>query len=112
MPDPVAWKVIEHGWRVLDADGDEIGTVDQITGDHEADIFDGLTVHKGRLSHPRYVPSESVGQILEGEVHLTLGRDAVEGLELFTEPPPEEQIIPEGSTWYQRIAWWLTGRNR
>jgi hypothetical protein len=110
--DPVSWKVVERGWRVLDANGEEIGTVDEITGDAEADIFDGLTVHKGRLSHPRYVPSESVAEIREGEVHLSLGHDAVEALPLFTEPAPEEQIIPEGSTWYQRLAWWLTGRNR
>jgi hypothetical protein len=24
----------------------------------------------------------------------------------------EEQVLPEGSTWYQRLAWWLTGRDR
>jgi hypothetical protein len=37
---------------------------------------------------------------------------AVEKLETFTEPASEEQVIPDGSTWYQRLAWWLTGRNR
>jgi hypothetical protein len=42
-----------------------------------------------------------------------LTRTEVDGLETFTEPPPEEQIIPEKSTWYQRFAWkWLTGRKR
>jgi hypothetical protein len=24
----------------------------------------------------------------------------------------EERILPEKSTWYQRLAWWTTGRNR
>ena len=24
----------------------------------------------------------------------------------------EEQILPEKSRWYQRLAWWTTGRNR
>lgn len=112
MPDPVAWTVVEHGWHVFDAEGQEIGTVHEITGDPEADIFDGLTIHSGLLSRPRYVPSENVAEIREGEVHLTLTHDEVERLQEFKEPPPEEQIIPEGSTWYQRLAWWTTGRNR
>jgi hypothetical protein len=112
VADPVSWKVIERGWRVYDADGSEIGKVDEITGDAEADIFDGLTVDKGILSHVRYVPSESVAEIREGEVHLSLRHEEVENLETFTEPAAEEQIIPEASTWYQRLAWWLTGRNR
>jgi hypothetical protein len=112
MPDPVAWTVIERGWKVLDADGEEVGHVDEITGDENADIFDGLTISQGILSKPKYVPSEHVAQILEGEVHLSLPRSQIEALEAYSEPV-EEQIIPERSTWYQRLAWrWLAGRKR
>ena len=113
MADPVAWTMIESGWKVLDAEGEEVGTVDEITGDENVDIFDGLAIKQGILSKDHYVPSENVAQIFEGEVHLTLTRAQVEALAVFTEPAPEEQIIPEKSTWYQRIAWkWLTGRKR
>jgi len=112
MADPVAWVMIEPGWAVRDADGKEIGRVHEVTGDENADIFDGLTIKHGALSKDKYVPSEHVAEIREGEVVLDLSRDAVERLETFTEPAPEEQIVPEGSTWYQRLAWWLTGRNR
>jgi hypothetical protein len=112
MPDPVAWTMIERGWKVYDAASDEVGHVDEVTGDENADIFDGLTISQGILSKPKYVPSEHVAQILEGEVHLSLSRDAVEGLVSYTEPT-EEEILPEASTWYQRLAWrWLTGRKR
>jgi len=113
MADPVSWKAIEHGWVVRDADGDEIGHVAQITGDENADIFDGLSIHEGVLTGKKYVPSEHVAQIYEGEVVLDIPRAQVESLEPFIEPPPEEQIIPEASTWYQRLAWrLLTGRKR
>jgi uncharacterized protein YrrD len=112
MADPVAWVMIEPGWAVRDADGREIGRVHEVTGDENADIFDGLTIKQGILSKDKYVPSEHVTAIREGEVVLDLSQEAVEGLEPFTEPAPEEQIVPEGSTWYQRLAWWLTGRNR
>jgi uncharacterized protein YrrD len=112
MADPVAWVVIEPGWRVVDAAGEEIGRVKEVTGDENADIFDGLAIRQGILSKDKYVPSEHVGSIVEGEVRLSLSRAEVEGLESFDEPAAEEQLIPEKSTWYQRLAWWTTGRNR
>jgi hypothetical protein len=104
--------MIEPGWKVFDAEGQEIGTVHEVTGDENVDIFDGLAIKQGTLSKDQYVPSEHVAQILEGEVHLSLTQPQVEALETYVEPT-EEQIIPEQSTWYQRIAWkWLTGRRR
>ena len=69
-PDPVAWTMIEPGWKVLDASGKEVGHVAEVLGDPNADIFDGLNLRKGLLSGDDYVPSERVGEIREGEVHL------------------------------------------
>ena len=104
--------MIEPGWKVFDAEGDEIGDVHEVAGDENADIFDGLAMKQGILGKDRYVPSEQVAQILEGEVHLSLTRAQIEALESYAEPT-EEQILPESSTWYQRTAWkWLTGRKR
>jgi hypothetical protein len=104
--------MIERGWTVVDSAGEEVGRVDEVTGDENADIFDGITISQGILSKPKYVPSENVSEILEGAVHLSLTRDAVEALQDYAEPV-EEQVIPEASTWYQRFAWrWLTGRKR
>lgn len=108
MPDPVAWTVIERGWKVVDAEGDEIGYVDEVTGDENVDIFDGLTISHGVLSKPHYVPSENVAQILDGEVHLSLSQTQVDQLATYKEPPVEEQILPESSHWYER----LFGRRR
>jgi len=70
MPDPVAWTVVQPGWKVIDAAGEETGRVSEVLGDGEADIFDGLNVTTGVLGGTSYVPSERVGQIFEGEVHL------------------------------------------
>jgi uncharacterized protein YrrD len=67
-PDPVSWKVVERGWRVLDESGEELGHVDEITGDPEADIFDGVQVSHGLLEKTEYVPSERVVDIREGEI--------------------------------------------
>ena len=67
-PDPVSWMVVERGWRVLDESGDELGHVDEVTGDLDADIFDGVQISHGLLEKTEYVPSERVVAIREGEV--------------------------------------------
>ncbi|MDX6424890.1 MAG: hypothetical protein QOD52_295 [Gaiellaceae bacterium] len=64
MADPVAWLVIEPGWEVVDASGKRVGKVDEVLGDREADIWDGLTVSGD------YVPAENVAQIVEGRIAL------------------------------------------
>jgi hypothetical protein len=71
MADPVSWLMIEPGWRVVTADGAELGLVDSVRGDTSADIFDGLDVRAGGRETTRYVPAESVGSIFPGEIHLT-----------------------------------------
>ena len=68
MPDPVSWKVVERGWKVLDETGGQVGHVDEITGDPEADIFDGVNISHGMLERTEYVPSERVVDIRQGEV--------------------------------------------
>ena len=111
MADPVSWKVVEKGWPVYDAEGAEVGTVHEIAGDENADIFDGFGIKTSTLGGVKYVPSEIVGSIAEREVRLTIPGSQVASLEDMHEEV-EEQIIPEKSTWYQRLAWWTTGRNR
>lgn len=111
MPDPVAWKAVEKGWAVYDRDGEQVGTVEEIAGDETADIFDGFGIKTGTLSSIKYVPAEIVGSIVVGEIHLEIAGNEVAPLEDMR-AEVEEQVIPESSTWYQRLAWWLTGRDR
>ena len=87
--------MIDAGWKVLAAEGSEVGKVDEVTGDSNADIFDGLAIATSALGKPRYVPSELVGQILEGEIHLTIDKARVEQLGEYREPPSSEEILPE-----------------
>jgi hypothetical protein len=112
MPDPVAWVMIERGWRVIDAEGDEVGRVDEVTGDENVDIFDGLTIKQGVLSRDKYVPSEHVGAIYDGEVHVSLTKEQVEALQEYEEPAVQEIISAEPSKWWQRLAWWTNKTDR
>jgi uncharacterized protein YrrD len=83
MPDPVAWLVVESGWEVVSSDGEKVGTIDEVLGDQNADIFDGLAVASGVLKEAKYVPSERVGVIVEGRVTLELTPDEFDALDEY-----------------------------
>ena len=83
MPDPVAWLVVEHGWEVVSSDGEKVGTIDEVLGDQNADIFDGLAVAPGLLKKPKYVPAERVGEIVEGRVTLELTKAEFDALDEY-----------------------------
>jgi hypothetical protein len=93
--DPVSWFMIEPGWKVFDAEGKEIGSVDEVVGDSSDDIFNGLSVSTSVLGRPRYVPSEQVEAITEGRIRLKLTHAEVAGLGEYEEPPTTAEILPE-----------------
>jgi len=64
MADPVSWLMIEPGWEVVDRQGKRVGTVNEVLGEREADIWDGLTVSGN------YVAAEDVAEIVEGRITL------------------------------------------
>jgi hypothetical protein len=97
VADPVSWLLIRPGWKVLASDQTEVGEVDEVAGDDNADIFDGLAIATSAFGKPRYVPSEQVGQITEGYVHLTLTPEQVAALGEYREPATSAIIEPDSS---------------
>jgi uncharacterized protein YrrD len=81
VADPVSWLVIEPGWKVVAADGSDVGRVEEVVGDEENDIFNGLAVNTGMLGKPKVVPSENVAEIVEGEIRLDLPAEAIDSLD-------------------------------
>lgn len=83
--EPVAWRVI--------------GKLDQITGDVEGDIFDGITAGDGGtvLTRAKYVPAEHVARIRRGEIVLDLSAEDAAKLELYVAPvsEPLKALAPE-----------------
>ncbi|HWJ33252.1 MAG TPA: DUF2171 domain-containing protein [Gaiellaceae bacterium] len=95
MSDPVSWFLIEPGWKVYDAAGEEVGSVDEVVGDSSDDIFNGLSISTSLLGRPRYVPSEQVARIAEDRVELTISKAELERLGEYEEPPTSAEILPE-----------------
>jgi hypothetical protein len=94
VPDPVSWFLVERGWKVVGGDGSELGSVEEALGDENADIFDGVAVATGVLAKPRYVPAEVVGEIVEGEVRLTIDKARFEQLPEYDGAPRTERVDP------------------
>ncbi|MDX6482085.1 MAG: hypothetical protein QOG85_2595 [Gaiellaceae bacterium] len=92
MADPVSWFLIRPGWKVYASDGTEVGAVDEVVGDDNADIFDGLAIARSTFAKPTYVPAESVGPIYEGRIELTLTTEQVGALGEYLEPASSEII--------------------
>jgi hypothetical protein len=112
MSDPVSWLMIEPGWKVVSADGKELGHVDEVTGDSSNDIFNGLAVASGVFGKPKYVPAEQVARIVEGRVELALTRQQVDRLLEYEEPPESAQLSSEQATHADRIEQAVVGADR
>jgi uncharacterized protein YrrD len=95
MSVPVSWLLIEPGWRVVSADGVELGKVHEVVGDAGEDIFNGLAVSPGLLRTSRYVPAERVASIVKGEVRLDIHADDLERFDEHGHQPPSAEIRPD-----------------
>jgi hypothetical protein len=110
MTDPVSWLQIEQGWHVTTSDGAIVGTVAQVEGDKQNDIFDGLAVESRQPRQLRYVPGEQVGAIYPGEVTLKIASTDIGALEPFQAPPPQTKWLPGKAPLSTRMSNWLRGK--
>ena len=109
MADPVSWLQIEQGWSVVGSDGMPVGTVAQVEGDKQGDIFDGLALASGAPVQLRYVPGEQVGAIYPGEVTLRISSAEAAGLAPFTAAPPETKWEAGSPSIGARLSRWFRG---
>ena len=93
----VAWIAIEVGAVVHGADGSQIGTLKEVAGDEEHDIFDGLVVTVPGSETPRYIPAERVKGIWPMRIDTDLGAD-------------EAKALPEHRA--QKVTRWHADRDR
>jgi len=98
----VAWIAIDEGAVVLAANGSEIGTVKEVAGDEEHDIFDGLVISHSRFGAHRYVASERVTGIWPDKVATNLSDEEAGQLPEYREPRVTEWHADEGGGRFRR----------
>jgi hypothetical protein len=93
---PVSWTAIAQGAIVVAADGQEVGKVQEVTGDEDADIFDGLVVSAGLGRRPHYVAAERVTHMTEDRVETSLSAEEAASLPPYDEPVTTSVRADEG----------------
>jgi hypothetical protein len=110
--DPISYLVLAEGTRVFAADGREIGTVEHVLADAEADVFDGLVLDVA--GGHRFADATQVASMHERAVTLIV--DHADEL-----PEPEENpaalsaspddTAPDDLGDKLKRAWdWISGR--
>jgi hypothetical protein len=69
---PIAWRAIVEDGPVRSSDGEDVGTVYDVLGSKEDDIFHGIVVHLGRLRHRVLVLADDVTLITASHVDVSL----------------------------------------
>jgi hypothetical protein len=90
---PMSYLTLEPGTPVVTSDGAQLGTVEHVLSDPDADIFDGLVVSSG--GGYRFVDAAEVAAIAADGVTLALDRVGAEALPEPGENPAEMRADPD-----------------
>jgi hypothetical protein len=82
---PVSWKTIRADTGVYSSDDKEVGTIHEVLGSEQADIFHGIVVRSGLLGKDVVVLAQHVTGLSEKRIDLALSAEQVRALEPFQE---------------------------
>jgi C-terminal processing protease CtpA/Prc len=116
LGDPISYLVLADGTSVLSSDGHELGRVEHVLADPDADVFDGVIVdmRAGPGGH-RFADAEQIASMHERGIVLTLDARAAERLPEPRENPAAlgagpDDVVPDGLDDKLRRAWdYLSG---
>ena len=83
--EPIAWTAIIEDTHVRSSDGEDVGTVYDVLGSKEDDIFHGIVVHLGRLGHRVLVLADDVSLISRSRVDVAVSSAQLHALPEHTE---------------------------
>jgi C-terminal processing protease CtpA/Prc len=99
LGNPASYLVLDDGTAVLSSDGDEIGTVEHVLADADADVFDGVIVdmRAGPGGH-RFADAEQVEAIYERGIVLRMTAGEAERLPEPSANPATLDASPDDTT--------------
>ncbi len=96
LGNPSSYLALAEGTPVLSSDGRELGTVEHVLADPDADIFDGVVLDTSALpGGHRFVDAAQIEEIYERGVVLTLDGPAAENLPERSANPATVETGPE-----------------
>ena len=82
---PIAWRAVPQDTPVRTSDGEEVGTVSDLLGSNQEDIFHGIVVHLGRFGHHVFVPADQVSMLTPSNVTVSLTSAEIHALPIHDE---------------------------
>ena len=79
----VAWKAVPTDAVVVAGDGTELGTVEEILGDEEEDIFHGIVLKRAEDGEPVEVPAGRITKMTMEHVVTDLTQDEAKALPVY-----------------------------
>jgi sporulation protein YlmC with PRC-barrel domain len=79
----IAWTILKRGHDIVTSDGNKVGTVKEVVGDEDQDIFSGVTYSPGLTQPDLFVPADSISEITDQGVVLTLDHAGAAALEPY-----------------------------
>jgi hypothetical protein len=107
---PVSWKTVRADSPVFSSDDQEVGTVHEILGSEQSDIFHGIVVRSGLLGKDVVVEAQQVKGLADGRIDLALSAEQVRALEPFKEE--ESYHIGVVGLFRRRLGWVPESRDR
>lgn len=81
LEQPISWRVVPQDVEVRGSDGVKVGTLDDLLGSDEADIFHGLMVKLGEPNaHQVFIPASQVTLLTGSHVDVSLSSAEVRAL--------------------------------
>lgn len=106
---PVSWLTIRAETPVFSSDGEEVGTVHEVLGSEQDDIFHGIVVRSGLLGKDSVVPAPQIGAMTDSRIDLALAAEEVRALEPFREE--ESYHLGIVGIFRHRLGWVSEGRD-
>ena len=96
LGNPSSYLALQPGTAVVSSDGRDLGKVEHVLADPDADIFDGIVLDTSVLpGGHRFVDAPQVDEIYERGVVLTLEGAAAERLPEPSANPGEIEVGPD-----------------
>jgi hypothetical protein len=119
MPDlgaPISYLALDEGVPVYSSDGKEVGRVEHVLADADADIFDGVILDRSVLpGGHRFADASLVDELHERGVVLSVDAAGAERLPEPGENPAAvdvdpDDVVPDTMADRLRRAWdWISG---
>jgi hypothetical protein len=82
--DAIAWRAVTYGTQVLSSDGTKVGTVHEMLGSDEEDIFHGVRLAADK-HHDVMIPSSDIASMTHSAVTTSLSAAEVASLPAYDE---------------------------